>query len=66
MRFNLKITTRKIWLRVSGKESRNLWNELTSTQSDLASRNDRHLRLHPYVAEALKAIAPPIETLKKI
>ena len=40
-------------------------NELVQTQNELASKNDRHLRVHPYIAEALNAIAPPIEVLRK-
>jgi hypothetical protein len=39
--------------------------ELVQTQKELAAKNDRHLRVHPYIAEALNAIAPPIEVLRK-
>jgi hypothetical protein len=40
-------------------------NELVQTQNELAAKNDRHLRIHPYIAEALNDIAPPIEVLRK-
>ena len=69
----------KVLRRISGKESRSLWHELVQTQKELvqtqkelvqtqkelAAKNDRHLRVHPYIAEALNAIAPPIEVLRK-
>ena len=65
MKTNLIINIQKVLRRVSGKESRSLWHELVQTQNELASKNDRHSRVHPYIAEALNVIAPPIEVLRR-
>ena len=71
---------KKIWERVSGIEPRRLWTELTSTQNELTSTQNeltntqneltntqkRQNRIHPYVAEALRLVAPVEYNLVKI
>ena len=74
---NPKWVIRKVAARLSGSEARNLFYDLTQTQSDLEIKiielertkqeldylsNSRHTRIYPYVAESLSLAASLIDT----